>query len=137
MNKESAYEFGLEDASGLLQGAFGPGCWRWWGTVNIPLDVWTHVAVGTDQTFEKHFVNGDFVEQDSCPGALTVNDEQFKIGARGGNAGHSSQFRGSVDEAMLWSRCLSAAEVHTVFAGFAGDGGGYAGGGSCGGPSGG
>eukprot|EP01052_Picozoa_sp_SAG31_P086864 SAG31_NODE_47685_length_228_cov_41.542636_1_plen_61_part_01 len=61
--------------------------------MNIPLDVWTHVTVGVDGTSEKHFVNGDFVEQDSCEGALTVNDEQFKIGARGGNGGHSSQFR--------------------------------------------
>ena len=51
MNKESAYEFGLEDASGRLQGAFGPGCWRWWGTVSIPLDVWTHVAAGAEGTF--------------------------------------------------------------------------------------
>eukprot|EP01052_Picozoa_sp_SAG31_P013512 SAG31_NODE_812_length_11915_cov_64.697360_16_plen_273_part_01 len=115
MNKESAYEFGLEDASGLLQGAFGPGCWRWWGTVNIPLDVWTHVAVGNDATDQKHFVNGDLIESDHCPGDLTVNDEDFKIGARGGNGEHRSQFRGSVDEAMLFSSCLSQFYIDKLF----------------------
>jgi hypothetical protein len=118
MNKESAYEFGLEDNSGRLQGAFGPGCWRWWGSVTIPLNIWTHVAVGQDGTNERHFVNGDFVEQDACSGSLTINDENFKIGARGGNGGHSSQFRGSVDEAMLFDSCLDEAGVAAVYGAF-------------------
>jgi hypothetical protein len=36
MNKENSYEFGLEDETGGLQGAFSP-CWRWWGTRRIPV----------------------------------------------------------------------------------------------------
>ena len=56
MNKESAYEFGLQDNVGALQGAFGPGCWRWWGSDVIPLDTWTQVMVGVDGTSEQHYL---------------------------------------------------------------------------------
>lgn len=122
--RESTYEFGLQDNTGALQGAFGPGCWRWWGNANIPAGSWTHVAAGVDGTNEKHFVNGLFVEQDGCPGSLTINDADFMIGARGGDAAHSSQFRGSVDEAMVFGSMLSDTEVAAIYAAFAGAGGG-------------
>jgi hypothetical protein len=40
--KEGAYEFGLQDDTGALQGAANGapgkgGCWRWFGTVRVPL----------------------------------------------------------------------------------------------------
>lgn len=115
------YEYGLQQNTGALQGAFGPGCWRWWGGNAdgsvIALNRWTHVAAGVDGTNEKHFVNGRFLEQDSCPGALTNNDDDFKIGARGGDGGHSSQFRGSIDEAMVFGTMLSDADVQAIYEG--------------------
>ena len=127
VRRESTYEFGLQDNTGALQGAFGPGCWRWWGTANIPAGSWTHVGAGVDGTNEKHFVNGVFVEQDGCGGSLTINNDDFKIGARGGDSGHSSQFRGSVDEAMVFGAMLSDIEVAAIYAGFvAGDAGAIA-----------
>ena len=45
MNKEGSYEMGLEDQTGALQGAFAPGCWRWFGVTRVPAHEWTHVAV--------------------------------------------------------------------------------------------
>jgi hypothetical protein len=117
MNKENAYEFGLQKTTGRLQGAFGPGCWRWWGNDVVALDEWTHVAVGVDGTSERHFVSGVFTEQDGCAGLLATNDEDFKIGARStcGADCHSSQFKGAIDEAMLFDRCLSNADMATVY----------------------
>jgi hypothetical protein len=61
-------------------------------------------------------VNGQFTEEAACPGALTVNDEDFKIGARGGDGAHGSQFRGSVDEALLFGNWLSESEGRSVYA---------------------
>ena len=78
---ESTYEFDLK--YWRTSEAFGPGCWRWWGAANIPAGSWTHVGTGVDGTNEKHFVNGVFVEQDGCAGSLTINDDDFMIGARG------------------------------------------------------
>ena len=123
MNKESSYEFGLMDNTGQLQGAFGPGCWRWWGNDVVPLNEWTHVGVGVDGTNERHFVNGAFTEEDGCGGSLTINDEDFKIGARGGNGGHGSQFKGAIDEGMLFDSCLDEAGVAAVYGAFVGQGG--------------
>ena len=124
VRRESTYEFGLQDNTGALQGAFGPGCWRWWGTANIPAGSWTHVGAGVDGTNEKHFVNGLFVEQDGCAGSLTINDDDFMIGARGGDGAHGSQFRGSVDEAMVFGSMLADNEVAAIYAAFVGGGAG-------------
>jgi hypothetical protein len=112
MIKDNAYEFGVEDNSGQLQGAFGPGCWRWWGNAVIPVDEWTHVAVGVDGTSERHFVNGVFTEQDGCVGSLTRNDKDFKIGARGYR---EDVFKGAVDEAMLFDHLLSDGELRGLY----------------------
>ena len=73
MNKESVYEYGLQDNSGVLQGAFSP-CWRWWGSVSVPIEEWTHVGAGVDGTHERHFVNGDFVEETDYAGEMAHND---------------------------------------------------------------
>ena len=82
--------------------------------MTLAVNEWTHVAAGVDGTNEIHFVNGAFAEQDSCAGSLTINDDDFKIGARGGDGGHSSQFRGSVDEAMLFGAMLSEEDVQAI-----------------------
>lgn len=119
VGRESTYEWGIQDGTGALQGAFGPGCWRWWGNANIPSDAWTHVGAGVDGSVEKHFVNGVFVEQDACPGSLTINNDDFMIGARGGDGAHGSQFRGSVDEAMVFGNMLSNSAVAAVYSAFA------------------
>ena len=82
------------------------GCWRWWGSIRVPLHEWTHVAAQYDGTNEKHFVNGKMAEQTDCAGAaLTKHPENYlRIGARywsnQGDMSHqqgSSQFRGDID----------------------------------------
>ena len=118
VRRESTYEFGLQDNTGALQGAFGPGCWRWWGTANIPAGSWTHVGAGVDGTNEKHFVNGAFAEQAGCGGSLRINNDDFMIGARGGDGGHGSQFKGSIDEAMVFDSMLTDDEVNAIYEAF-------------------
>eukprot|EP01046_Picozoa_sp_COSAG06_P091900 COSAG06_NODE_38161_length_426_cov_1.513761_1_plen_142_part_11 len=119
MNKENVYEFGLQDNTASLQSAFSP-CWRWFGSVTIPIEEWTHVGAGVDGEHERHYVNGAIAEETGCAGALTPNDDAFKIGARGGNGDHGSQFAGSIDEAMLFSSCCDDAAVAAVYEAFAG-----------------
>lgn len=165
MNKENSYEMALEDSTGYLQGAFqsgtytggqenglctsirtcdyhynagSTGCWRWWGTVRIPLHEWTHVGVQFDGSLERHFVNGEQAEYGSCPGdptaspvgALNKNPQnRLRIGARGAAvcpegdtdisncvaAAPSSTFRGDIDEVMLFGQPISTEDVHYVF----------------------
>ena len=69
-----------------------------------------------DGANERHFVNGAFVEEVECAGVLSHNDSPFKIGARGDTVdGHSSQFRGTVDEAMLAIAQPDCATVQIIF----------------------
>ena len=87
------------------------------------------MGAGVDGEHERHYVNGAIAEETGCAGALTPNDDAFKIGARGGNGDHGSQFAGSIDEAMLFSSCCDDAAVAAVYEAFAGaiphgDGGG-------------
>jgi hypothetical protein len=93
MNKESSYEMGLQDSTGLLQAAFSSGaftggalegggnhggnwvndegsygCWRWWGHYRVPVHEWTHVVVAYDGSNEMHYINGGLAETGACPG---------------------------------------------------------------------
>ena len=137
MNKESSYEFGIEDQTGALQGAFNSGCWRWWGTIRIPGHEWTHVAVSYNGQIESHYISGEHVEDDPCPGGdlvptpATQPFRGLKLGARGmchdADAGWStdgscdevgadfSQFRGDIDEGMLFSDAISQAEIYSIY----------------------
>ena len=133
VNKENSYEMGLENGLGNLQGAFGPGCWRWFGGIRIPIHEWSHTAIVYDGTQEKHYVNGLLGESDACPGgALTKQPEaKLRIGARYYSASFagdyttsspSANFRGDIDEVLLFSArspagSLTDANVEYVYSG--------------------
>jgi hypothetical protein len=132
MNKENSYEMGLENGLGNLQGAFGPGCWRWFGGIRIPLHEWSHAAIVYDGTAEKHYVNGLLGESDPCPGgALDKHPEaKLRIGARYwsstgtdyASSSPSANFRGDIDEVLLFSArsaggSLTDADVEYIYAG--------------------
>ena len=136
-NKETSYEYGIEDDTGALQGAFNSGCWRWWGSVRVPAHEWTHTAVSYDGATEAHFISGELVEEDPCPGGdlqATADNVQFKglkMGARAmchdESAGWQvdgscdevgadfSQFRGDIDEAMLFEDAISQPEIYAIY----------------------
>lgn len=115
MNKESLYEYGLEDGTCRLQAAFGP-CFRWWGSAVAPPGVWTHVAVSFDGAEQIHYVNGAEVERTACVGAMGSNDEDMKIGSRNGDGANGSDFNGLIDEVYLYNRTLSVGEIQSVMA---------------------
>ena len=103
----------------------------------MPLHEWTHVAVSYDGEMEKHFMSGVHVEEDPCPGgdlartsAATNGNgrywEGLKIGARsycsgagcdqaGGTGRGHSQFRGDIDESMLYSEALDQAQIYAIY----------------------
>ena len=111
------------------------GCWRYWGNVVIPAHEWVHTAMSFDGTNQYHWLNGALVEQQACGdgpsgqygGILSANTMNFYIGqrdqtrytsAQGSTAndahGHS-EWRGDIDEAMLFSEAISADQVHFIY----------------------
>ena len=99
----------------------------------MTLHEWTHVAVSYDGEMERHFISGVHVEEDSCPGGdLSATDTSrywagLKIGARsycgsapdcdqtGGTGRGHSQFRGDIDESMLYSEALDQAQIYAIY----------------------
>ena len=98
---------------------------------------WTHTAVSYDGATEAHFISGELVEEDPCPGGdlqATADNVQFKglkMGARAmchdESAGWQvdgscdevgadfSQFRGDIDEAMLFEDAISQPEIYAIY----------------------
>lgn len=97
---------------------------------------WTHVGVQLDGTLETHFINGERSEYGSCPrdpaAGLVLNKaphNHLRIGARGGYdcpegetdmsncvaAAANSQFKGVIDEVMVFSTPIAVDDVQYIF----------------------
>jgi hypothetical protein len=116
VNKESAWEVGLQNITGKLQGAAAPGCWRWAGTKVIPLNTWTQIAVIWTGKNEYHYVNGILVDNfTDCSTPLTINDQDLRIGARGGDGTPSSYFNGSIANVQIYSTALTPQQIQQLY----------------------
>jgi hypothetical protein len=66
----------------------------------IPADRWTHVAVTSDGTTRKHYINGELIATHSEGGALTTSTSPVWIG---GDVSWVYSPNGSLDEVRLWN----------------------------------
>ncbi|BDS11258.1 DUF2341 domain-containing protein [Aureispira anguillae] len=116
LNKESTYEMGLQDNTGAFQAAARPSCWRWAGTRIVPLSTWSKVTIVFAGGLQKHYVNGVFIESFvDCSNPLTLNDQDLRIGARGGNGAVGSYFIGNIDEVKITNREETADWIATEY----------------------
>jgi hypothetical protein len=85
----------------------GGGSVRDGGT--IPTNTWTHVAVTSDGTTRRHFINGVQVASSAEPaGAIPTNTQPVRIGS---DVSWQYSPQGSLDEVRLWNVARSAAEI--------------------------
>ncbi len=83
------------------------------GTIDVPVDEWTHITGTYDGTTASIYVNGVLDRTRSFSGNISGNDAlNFEIGRRT-NSGH--QFRGQIDEVALYGDALSADRVLAHF----------------------
>jgi glucose/arabinose dehydrogenase len=80
------------------------------GTVQLPLNVWTHLAATFGGGVLKLYVNGAQVSSVSVSGAVIASNGLLKIG---GNAIWGEWFNGLIDEVRVYNRALTAAEIQT------------------------
>jgi len=88
------------------------------GTVAIPLDAWTHLAVTFDGATQVMFVNGSQVASQATAGLLVYGSPPppVTIGAAWQASGPVNLFTGRIDEVSLYSRALDPAEIAAIVA---------------------
>jgi len=116
VNKESIYEMGLRDNVGSIQAASSPGCWRWAGTTIIGLNSWNKVTVVYATGKQRHYINGVWLEDfNDCANPLNSNNADIRIGARGGDGGAHSFYKGNIDEVKFSNREETADWIKTEY----------------------
>jgi hypothetical protein len=119
-NFENSYESGIQcGAVPAFQEAIQPlggAVWAWMGTKVITVNAWQHVAVVWDGATVVHYVNGSPFDTRALVGALSDKATGLGIGCRtvpadGSSAGVGAFFEGTIDEAAIYRRALSAAEI--------------------------
>ena len=78
------------------------------GTAQLPLDVWTHLAVTYDGGSLKLYVNGTQAASTTVGGSISVSTGALTIG---GNTVWSEWFQGRIDDMRIYNRALSVTEI--------------------------
>ena len=76
----------------------------------LPARTWTHLAATYDGAVLRVYRNGTLVASAPVTGAIEMNDSPLWLG---GNAVYGEHFRGRIDDARVYARALSAAEIQS------------------------
>jgi len=98
VNKENSYECALHD--GVLMFAIAAPAWKWWGTGNVPLNKWSHIAVTYDGKETTGWINGKKAHTaKENSGNINPTNEPFNIGWRPFDTHYP--FNGIIDEVRI------------------------------------
>jgi hypothetical protein len=75
----------------------------------LALNTWTHIATTYDGTTMRFYVNGVLKGSLKVGGAIATGNGPVRLG---GNDVWGEWFKGQIDDVRIWSRALSASEVH-------------------------
>jgi hypothetical protein len=83
------------------------------GTNQLPLATWTHLAATYDGTMLRLYVNGVEVGMRAVSGALLTSTGALRIG---GNSLWSEFFAGRIDDVRIYNRALTATQIQSDMA---------------------
>ncbi len=78
------------------------------GTLQLPVNSWTHLAVTYDGVTLRLFVNGTQVGSRAVAGSIPASTSPLRMG---GNAVWGEYFDGLIDEVRVYNRALTQAEI--------------------------
>jgi glucose/arabinose dehydrogenase/PKD repeat protein len=81
------------------------------GTMQLPLNAWTHLAASYDGTTLRLYVNGSQAGSRSVTGAIVTSTGPLRIG---GNSVWGEFFQGLIDEVRVHNRALAVSEIQTL-----------------------
>ena len=103
-------QYGLFSEGGVLKLRFETVAGRADITAPLPeTEVWVNIAVTSDGGEGKIYVDGEEVGAGAVPGDLNANEDPWRLGQDCDRANYI--FDGSIDEARLWNRALTADEI--------------------------
>ncbi len=114
INKENTWEVGLQDGTGNMQSAVwtNTNTWAWRGSANVGLNGWSHIVLTYDGSKVRHYVNGILAtDWYNYSGTLINNNEDMRIGARGGDGGVGSYFEGAISEVAIYNYALTESDI--------------------------
>jgi hypothetical protein len=110
-NKETLYELHVSP-EGFAEYAFKP-YWVYVGeNFSVQINQWKHVAVTYDKSTQRLYEDGQEVYSRSQTGDIGTNSEPFYFGRRS----MGRYFNGSIDDARIYFRALSAEEITGLYA---------------------
>jgi uncharacterized repeat protein (TIGR01451 family) len=89
---------------GIFSGSHGEA----FGTSNLPLNTWTHLATTYDGTTLRLYVNGSQVASKAQTGSLATSTNPLHIG---GDAIFGQYFSGLIDEVRVYNTALTQAQI--------------------------
>jgi hypothetical protein len=76
----------------------------------VPIGQWIHVAATTQNSLTKLYINGELAAAGSLAMSTPSSSTMF-LGGVGGPLGDTRRFKGSIDEASIYNRVLTNAEI--------------------------
>ena len=116
MVDENTWESGVSQNTGNAFEYAINANWAWYGNQTMTSGVWQHIATTWDGTTVTQYLNANGSFTRAQGGQLTGNATGFGMGCRGvsadGTIGSANSYlNGSIDEAYVYNRALTAAEV--------------------------
>jgi hypothetical protein len=81
-----------------------------YGTTQIPLNTWTHLATTYNGFTLSLYVNGVLVASQTITGSILTSTGDLRIG---GNSVWGEFFKGRLDEIRVYNRALTQAEIQS------------------------
>jgi Concanavalin A-like lectin/glucanases superfamily len=109
-----AYFLNASNSDGPLRpsggGTFGGNTQYLSGPTANPVNAWTDVAFTYDGATQRLYINGTQVASRATTGAIQTTDNPLWIG---GNSPYGEYFQGLIDEARVYNRALTQAEIQS------------------------
>ena len=105
-------QYGLFSENGIFRLRFETAGGRRDVDTDLPATgEWVHVAFSNDGTTARLYVDGEEASSGDMPGELNANGDPWRLAQDCDRP--NNVFDGSIDEARLWNRALSADEIET------------------------
>ncbi|HET9119245.1 MAG TPA: PQQ-dependent sugar dehydrogenase, partial [Solirubrobacterales bacterium] len=113
-HESDAYFLNASNTDGPLRpsggGTFGGSTQYLSGPTASPVNAWTDVAFTYDGLTARLYINGNLVSSRAMSGAIQTTNSPLWIG---GNSPYGEYFQGLIDEARVYNRALTQAEVQS------------------------